>query len=93
MNKIIILCILLSSVLLSHNIFAKPINVNSADIKTLSTSLKNIGQKKAARIVKYRTEHGEFKSLTDLMKVKGIGQKTIDKNATDILFTDPEYSE
>ena len=73
--------------LFSINIYAKPVNVNTADAKTISESLKGIGQKKAEEIVRYRSENGTFKSSDDLINVKGIGQKTIDKNAGDILVT------
>jgi len=55
------------------------IDINSADAKQLS-SLSNIGLKKAQQIIEYRTLHGEFSSIDDLQKVKGIGRATIDKN-------------
>ncbi|WP_423063902.1 ComEA family DNA-binding protein [Candidiatus Paracoxiella cheracis] len=53
-----------------------PIDLNTADMKTLS-SLKGIGLKKAKAIVAYRQQHGNFKSLMDLAQVKGISQKSI----------------
>lgn len=74
--------------LCSVSVFAKPVNVNSADAKTLAESLSGIGMKKAQDIVQYRTENGLFKTKEDLMKVKGIGEKTVQKNASDILFSD-----
>jgi len=55
------------------------IDINSADAKQLS-KLSNIGLKKAQQIVEYRTLHGQFSSIEDLQKVKGIGRATIDKN-------------
>ena len=73
--------------LISINAYAKPVNVNTADAKVISESLKGIGQKKAEEIVRYRTKNGAFESLNDLINVKGIGQKTIDNNASDILFS------
>ncbi len=54
------------------------INVNTATAQELQ-SLPRIGSVTAARIVAYRTEHGEFRSLEDLIKVKGIGAKTLEK--------------
>jgi competence protein ComEA len=54
------------------------ININTASKKELIT-LKGIGKKKADRIIEYREEH-PFKTIEELMKVKGIGQKFIDKN-------------
>lgn len=53
-------------------------SVNNADIDHLAM-LKGIGTKKAEAIIKYRTENGNFASLQDLIKVKGIGQATLKK--------------
>lgn len=89
-NKMKKLLILL--VLFSVNVLAEPVNVNTADATTISESLKGIGQKKAEALVQYRTENGGFKTLNDLTNVKGIGEKTIEKNADDILFSKPKSS-
>ena len=74
--------------LFSINAYAKPVNVNTADAKTLTKSLQGIGQKKAEAIIQYRTKNGDFKTLNDLTNVKGIGKKTVQKNAEDILFSE-----
>lgn len=50
------------------------ININTAGAKEL-TKLKKIGPALAERIIKYREEHGPFKKVEDIMKVKGIGKK------------------
>jgi competence protein ComEA len=70
------------------NAFATPVNVNTADAKTISEALSGIGLKKAEAIVKYRTDNGLFKTANDLANVKGIGEKTVEKNKNDILLTD-----
>ncbi len=54
------------------------ININNADIKDL-IKLPSIGQTKAKAIMDYRKNFGEFKSLKELTKVKGIGEKTLEK--------------
>ena len=54
------------------------IDINSADVKKLST-LKGIGAKKATAIVKYRKAHC-FKKVDEIIKVKGIGKKFLEKN-------------
>ncbi|WP_031434410.1 ComEA family DNA-binding protein [Methylomarinum vadi] len=72
----------------SFNVFAKPVNINSADAKTISESLSGVGMKKAEAIVKFRKEKGPFATAMDLAKVKGIGEKTIEKNKGDILVSD-----
>ncbi len=78
MNKILIFL-----ALLSFNVLAAPVNINKADAKTISESIKGIGMKKANAIVRYRTKNGPFKSIDDLRNVKGIGEKTIKKIAAD----------
>ncbi len=84
--------LLILLVLFSFNVTAKPVNVNTADAKIISESLKGIGQKKAEALVQYRTENGDFATLNDLTNVKGIGEKTVEKNADDILFSEPKSS-
>jgi len=64
---------------------AAPVDVNSADASTIAASLSGIGETKAEAIVKYREQHGPFKNRDELVNVKGIGLKTIDKNGADIL--------
>ncbi len=72
--------------LFSVNVLAVPVNVNTADAKTIAKSLNGIGMSKAEAIVKYRKDNGSFKSQNELAKVKGIGKKTIAKNKEDILI-------
>ena len=67
---------------------AAPVNVNTADAQTLAKNINGIGPKKAQAIVTYRKQNGPFKSTSDLMKVKGIGQKLINRNKSDLLFSD-----
>ncbi len=74
--------------LFSTNTFATPVNINSADAATIASALSGFGPKKAQAIVDYRTKNGEFKTLDDLNKVSGIGDKTIEKIKADILFSD-----
>ncbi len=57
---------------------AKSIGINSADKATL-TKLPGVGPKTADAILKYRKTNGKFKSIDDLMSVKGIGEKTLKK--------------
>jgi len=52
------------------------ININSASQREL-TSLAGIGKLKAERIVAWREQHGGFKSIDELVKVSGIGKKTV----------------
>ena len=68
--------------------FAGPVNINTADAETISAELKGVGLSKATAIVEYRKKHGPFKSADDLSLVKGIGERTVDINRTDIKVSD-----
>jgi len=63
---------------------AGPVDVNTADAETISTELKGIGLSKAKAIVEYRKKHGPFRSADDLSLVKGIGERTVELNRSDI---------
>ena len=53
------------------------ISINTADLNTL-LQIPKIGEKTAQAILEYRSQYGLFKTLEDLMKVKGIGQAKFD---------------
>ena len=53
------------------------VNINTADVAQLSL-LPRVGAKAAQRIIEYRTANGPFKKTTDLMQVKGFGDKTFE---------------
>lgn len=54
------------------------INVNTATVQELE-KLEGIGTAKAQAIIRYREEHGNFRSVEDLKNVPGIGDKTLAK--------------
>lgn len=54
------------------------INVNTADAAALM-NLPGIGEAKAKAIIAYRNQFGPFRSKADLMNVKGIGPKILEK--------------
>ncbi len=53
-------------------------DINEATLETL-TSVKGIGEKKASVILGYLQEHGPVKDMDELLKVRGIGEKTLQK--------------
>ena len=59
---------------------AELVNLNKADSAAIQQSLIGIGPIKAEAIVSYRKKNGSFKSLDDLLNVKGIGPGLIKKN-------------
>ena len=54
------------------------ININTAEKQNL-VKLPKIGTVTAERIIRFRDDYGPFKSFDDLLKVKGIGPKTLEK--------------
>jgi comEA protein len=56
---------------------APKVNVNSASVEQLQL-LPRIGPAVAQRIVEHREKNGEFKSVDDLMLVRGIGESTFE---------------
>jgi competence protein ComEA len=54
------------------------VDINRADLDQLET-LPGIGEKIAERINAYREKNGPFKSVDDLLNVKGIGPKMLEK--------------
>ena len=65
---------------------AEPVNVNTASAEEISENLKGIGPSKAQLIVDYREANGTFLHVDELVNVKGIGIKTIDRNRGMILL-------
>ena len=82
-KRILTLCLTIALVItLGPALFAQEtdkININTASVEAL-TRLKQIGLKKAQRIVDYREKQGPFQQPEDIMKVKGIGPKTFESN-------------
>ena len=83
MNKLaILLKTLVLSALFATAAFAggERVNINTADAATLDRVLDGIGPSKAEAIVAYRKANGPFKSIDQLVSVKGVGLSTIEKN-------------
>lgn len=65
---------------------AAPININLASAEEIADVIKGVGLKKAEAIVAWRNEYGKFINLEQLLEVKGIGEKTLEKNRERIRF-------
>ncbi len=78
------------SLLFSAIAFAGQVNINTANESQLATNINGVGIKKASAIVAYRENNGPFKKVDDLVKVKGIGFKILEKNRANIVIADAE---
>lgn len=65
---------------------AAPVDINLADAKTLAVELRGVGAERAQAIVQYRKEHGPFRTIDELVKVKGIGKKTLEANRSNLIL-------
>ena len=64
------------------------VNINTASVSELTT-LPGIGEVKAKAIIEYRVANGGFKSIEEIMEVKGIGEKTFIK-IKDMIYVEPQ---
>ncbi|MEE4244501.1 MAG: helix-hairpin-helix domain-containing protein [Kangiellaceae bacterium] len=56
------------------------VNLNKASAVQIATAMKGIGIKKAEAIIDLRNKLGGFKTIEQILDVKGIGEKTLAKN-------------
>ncbi len=75
MKKILIFCLVF---MMWVGVAWAEVSINKGTIAELE-SLPHIGHVKAMAIVEYRDSNGPFTSIDDLIKVKGIGEKTLTK--------------
>lgn len=52
------------------------VNLNTATLEQLK-ELTGVGEKKAQKILEYRQQHGQFKSVEELKNVNGFGEKSL----------------
>ena len=69
--------------LISSSAFSS-VDINKAAAEDLALELKGIGIKKAQAIIDYRNAFGEFENIEQLINIKGISAKIIEKNKDNI---------
>lgn len=62
-----------------------PVNLNRAEAPELMR-VKGIGGKTAEAIIAYRRANGPFKDVRDLLQIKGIGEKKLEKLAPHLIL-------
>lgn len=65
-------------------VYAAPVDVNRADAAALDAAMIGVGAARAQAIVDYREQHGPFKSIDELLNVKGIGAATLERNRSNL---------
>jgi competence protein ComEA len=68
---------------------AGPVDLNSADAATLAKELDGIGLARAQAIVEYRERNGKFRSVDEVLNVKGIGPQVLEQNKANLQVRDP----
>lgn len=76
----------LTTILKNHDVIVIPaeregvlsVSINTADLDEL-VLIPGIGKTTAQNIIDYRDSNGFFQSVDDLLRVKGIGVKTLEK--------------
>ncbi len=63
----------------------RPVNINTATPVEMESSLLLL-KSEAAAVIRYRTEHGDFKSLDDLRKVPGLNFNKVEEKKSRIVF-------
>ncbi|AUN95671.1 ComEA family DNA-binding protein [Pseudazoarcus pumilus] len=70
-------CLVLACLFAPLVVFAAGVDINTADAAALE-QVRGIGPARAAAIIDYRDKNGPFKSVDELTKVPGIGEKSLD---------------
>jgi competence protein ComEA len=71
-------------------VWAGPVDINKADAGTIAKELTGAGKTRSQAIVAYREKNGAFKNANDLIKVRGVGAKFIEKNKANIRYEGTE---
>lgn len=71
-------------------VVAGTVNVNKASAEEISSNLTGVGMVKAQKISEWCAKHTCSKP-EDLLSVKGIGEKTIEKNRQNLVFGDDKH--
>ena len=80
--------LMLFSFVYAGTVFAGyPVNINTATAEDIAAGLDGIGLKKAQAIVSYRDQAGSYGSADDLVNVKGVGVKTIERNREFVILS------
>lgn len=80
--------IVIAAILAPMWALAGPVDLNNADAPTLAKELDGVGMARAQAIVEYREKNGRFRSVDELLNVKGIGPQVLEKNRSSLQVLD-----
>ena len=78
LSIVLVLCIGLPPSLGKKKPPLKPVNINTANAEELQ-QVPGIGPATAQKILQMRKSYGAFKSVDDLLAIRGLGAKRLDK--------------
>jgi competence protein ComEA len=80
LHVLVSLCLLLSAAFAANKKKppAKPVNINTATSEELQL-VPGIGPATAQKILQMRKSYGPFKGVDDLLAIRGLGEKRLDK--------------
>ncbi|MGO3345777.1 MAG: ComEA family DNA-binding protein [Marinomonas sp.] len=74
-------CSLLIFVLSPFSLLAaEPLDINTATADQFAAVMSGVGEKKAQAIIAYRDKNGPFKTVDQLVEVKGLGDALLERN-------------
>jgi competence protein ComEA len=68
---------------------SRQVDINKATAVEL-TAIPGVGNALAARIVEFRDKQGPFRRVEDLLKIKGIGEKSLQKMRPHVKVADSD---
>lgn len=81
---------LLAGLLVPMLALGGPVDINTADAVTLAKELQGVGMSRAQAIIDYRERNGGFKSVDEILKVKGIGPQVLEQNRGNMQVREPK---
>ena len=80
---LLVACLLIPTLLL-----AEVVNINTADKESLMSAITRVGEKRAEAIIAYREQNGPFKSIEELVEVRGVSASIVEANMDNLSLED-----
>ncbi len=80
---LLVACLLIPTLLL-----AEVVNINTADKESLMSAITGVGEKRAEAIIAYREQNGPFKSIEELVEVRGVSASIVEANMENLSTED-----